>query len=141
MRGDRSEAGVGEESAHGGTLVESVLDQQPTARREVRAGTSGDEAEIIEAVGAGDQRRARFEAQVAGVEVRIARGDVGRVRKHEVEAAPGKRRPPRAFGEIDIAKTTPLGVRARDGECRDAGLGREYPCPRSRRGAGSCRPG
>src|SRR4051794_15797654 len=69
-----------EERAARLALVVAVLEEEPAASFEMVGGSRDDGADRVEAVGASvGERRARLEAQVALREVRIARGDVGRI--------------------------------------------------------------
>src|SRR5687768_13007331 len=75
-------------------LVVAVLEGEPAARGQVLGRAGDDGADASEPVGACDKRRSGLEAQIPLREVRIARGDVGRVGDDQIETAAAERGKP-----------------------------------------------
>ena len=106
-------------------LVEPVLEEEPAAGHEVRLRAGDDRADRVEPVRPGDERGARLEAEVALAEVRVAGGDVGRVRDHEIEAFARQPGEPFPFHEPDRRGVAPR-VLARDRERRARSVDRDH---------------
>ena len=86
-----------------------------------------DDADRIETIHAGSQRAARFETQVAFLQVRIVIGDVRRIAGDKVEALVRQGRKPVAAQEAQPGQRMPGGVLRRHFQRRRTGIDRRDP--------------
>src|SRR3990167_2886400 len=74
----RAETARGKQPAHRGSLVEAMFQQQPATRLEMGRRLFDDQANIVQPIDPGNQRTARFEAQIALAQMMIIGGDIRR---------------------------------------------------------------
>ena len=136
MADDVTQARVLQERAHRRALIVPVFEQQPAAGREVAGGRGGDAPDGIEAVGAGGERRTRFEAHIAPAEMRVAGAHIGRVAHDQLEPHPRERGEPVTRAELHVGDTEARGVFAREAErgLGDVGGDDVEPRPLAREG-------
>ena len=107
-----------EQRAYLRALVPAMFHHQPTFFLEVGCRLVGNDAQIVQPVGTGGQRRRRLEAQIAFVQMRVARFDVGRIADDQIEALASQRGEPAAMAEFDVGDVVSPGILASDGERR-----------------------
>ncbi len=102
--GDGGEGVLQQHIAHCHRLCVTMFQQQRAARGQAERRVGDDLGQISQAVVRRHQRRVRLETQVALAQVRVVRGDVGRVADDEVEALSlRQRRKPVADAKLDRA--------------------------------------
>src|SRR6185437_6709451 len=114
-------AGLDKRRGHRCTLVRAMLEHQPPAGGEVRAGVANQVVQSLETGVARRQCRTRLMAKRS--ERRVVHADVGGVADDEFELAARERREPVAGQKLQLQKAESPGVGAGDLQGRDGQIG------------------
>src|SRR5690606_27120668 len=99
-----SEAALFQQVAYRRGLLPAMLKQQPAARLRMARRGLDEMANVIQPVGAADQRTGRLEADITLGQVRVVRGDIGRVGDDQVVPRSAQRGKPVALQEADVSQ-------------------------------------
>src|SRR6516225_782071 len=109
-----NKAALCQQLAYRHALIVAMFEQQPAAGPEMRGRVARDDADRVESVGAGGERTGRLEAQIALLQVGVARCDIRRIADDDIETHVAECAAPITLSKFDIANAEARSVAARD---------------------------
>ena len=96
--------------AHSCSLIVTVLQHQPATCIQVLRRSGNDLADIVQAIGTGNQSAFRFETHIALRQVNITGSNIGRVADNQVKTLVVQRAEPMAGKHIDVVELQTLAI-------------------------------